>query len=136
MDKNTSWFYSSDSSATAQGILLSVNQFNAMMKVLPQLHLTLSKEAGAEIVTPEFDSPILKVKENNMRDEKSNSEEEDNVRKQTPERNQKNESGVATRKEKVQRKRVVSSGGEDGEDEEDEEYQENRDLAAMLDTSS
>lgn len=92
-----------------------------MMKVLPQLHLTLSKESGTEIVTPEFGSPAVKVKKE-MRDE------ETGVKEETLEIKKEKESPVATKMEKVKRKRVVSSSDEE-EEEEEEEYQENGDLA-------
>ena len=84
-----------------------------MMKILPQLHLTLSKETETEIVTPEFGSPIVKIKKE-MRDEESSTEEEDNVREQTPARNQGKESQGLTKKKEVKRERV------DDNDEEEE----------------
>lgn len=41
-----------------QGISLSIEQFNAMMRILPQLQAQLSKESGTAVAVPDFGTGI------------------------------------------------------------------------------
>ncbi|KAF8447084.1 transcriptional Coactivator p15-domain-containing protein [Kalaharituber pfeilii] len=59
-----------------KGISLSIEQFNAMMSVLPQVHTELSKKSGEKIIKPNF-SGVAEDDEEEEEEEDEEDEEED-----------------------------------------------------------
>lgn len=112
-----------------KGISLSVEQFNAMMAILPQLHAALSKESGTEVVIPalgcvkkESAEWSAEVRKNAKAEEEEEhvqmKEEEEHVQVKEEEENVHVEEEEENVQEKEKKKEAVEKEEEGGEGEE------------------
>ncbi|KAF8422683.1 transcriptional Coactivator p15-domain-containing protein [Tirmania nivea] len=107
-----------------KGISLSMEQFNAMMAILPQLLAALLKESGTEVVMPAFGNVQKRSAEvtENARAAEEEEEEEDMQMKE--------EENVHVKEEEEEGERVEEEEGEieeeEGEEEEKEETEKKR----------